>query len=526
MSQSAGYFLVKNSMDLTKLLFLTIYSFFFSLIITFSILIFFKHNKDSVEIINISHKKKINIMMFFVLVTCWLPTLFAYYPGIWSYDVGTQINQLLTDSVSKYQPIIHTMLVSGVLWLSNFLKSYEKAIFVYSFLQLIILACSFVALNNFLLKKFKLKKYVIAIVLIFQCLMPFNSIMAISSTKDTLFSALTVLMIINIYEFLEVKDGNSWKWYNYLYFGGITALWISFRNNALFVILPLVLISFVLFRKNLRKIMICFATTLVVVLGFNFLLDSFIKPQTYSSVEILSVPINQISKTMLNDDIKLTPNSKRTFDSIFGDSYKNYNPHLSDPVKSKLNFKVSDMGSFVSLWIELLPKYFNDYVTTFLNLNRGSWYLFDESYARIYIDKYYEGVLIENDLGDKQQGYLQTSLEQIIPVEYDSKIPGLFSFYENIVSKNQFMNNIFLKILFSPALYVWIMIASVFMSFYRKNNIFKIVTLLPFLYWLTTLLGPCTLVRYIYPIIIMLPLYLCILTCEIRKEGEISGKEN
>lgn len=457
--------------------------------------------------------------MFTILVLCWLPTLLAYYPGIWSYDVGTQINQILTNSISKYQPIVHTLLVKGVLELSSLLNSYELAIFIYSFLQLCVLAWSFAVFNDFLMKKFKCNHYLMVGIFLFQCLMPMNSIMAISSTKDTLFTALTIFVIVNVFQLLEDTQRKQVNWLHLLNFGAMVTLWISFRNNTIFVVIPVTILCLILYRQQLKNILICLMVSASLLFSFNFILDAVVKPQTYSSIEALSVPINQLSKSVLKDDLQLSSKAQASFDRIIGFNYRYYNPHLSDPVKSRLNFTVSDMGSFMSLWIEVLPKSFPNYVSAFLDLNRGSWYLFDESYARIYLDHYFDGELLENTKSNQQQGYLQTQLEQIIPIEYDSKLPFLYSYYEAIVSDNSFMQVGLLKILFSPALYVWLLLAAFLVSMYRRNQCFIVLTSIPLLYWLTTLLGPCTLVRYIYPVITLLPLMICILFGELKKEG-------
>lgn len=462
-------------------------------------------------------------VMFSILSLVWFTTLLAYYPGIWSYDVGTQINQIMTNSISKYQPIVHTLMVKGVLELGTLLNSYEAAIFIYSLAQLLVLAWSFATLNNFLLKKFNIHGVLAIGLFLFQCFMPMNSIMAISSTKDTLFTALTLFVVVGIFELLDHAKESKINWLEFIQFGLVVALWISFRNNTIFVILPATLLCFILFRKDIKKIGVCFMVSVIMIVSFNGILDALVKPQTYSSIEVLSVPINQISKSALVDDLRLSDQSKTTFTRIFSDSYRYYNPHLSDPVKSRLNFAVSDMGSFVSLWIEILPQAFPDYLSAFLDLNRGSWFLLDVSYARIYLDQYVDGVKIENS-NAHQQGYLQTLLEQIIPIHYDSKIPFLYAYYEGIVSDNNFMDNAVLRILFAPALYVWMLIATFFVALYKRNKVFIVVVSIPMLYWLTTLLGPCTLVRYIYPMIALLPLACCIGFGQLKSEGVVDER--
>ena len=71
-------------------------------------------------------------------------------------------------------------------------------------------------------------------------------------------------------------------------------------------------------------------------------------------------------------------------------------------------------------------------------------------------------------------------------------------------------------LLFSPGFLFWLMIFSVFYCIDRKNYV-PCKSLLPvFLVWLTVLLGPCTLVRYVVILWFLAPLFLAFLFNEER----------
>lgn len=81
------------------------------------------------------------IMWSFIFV-CWLPILLTEYPGAWTFDVLSQTQHLLTEEpISAKHPIIHTLWLSGCIWISNyFLGSCAPGLAVYDIMQMLILS--------------------------------------------------------------------------------------------------------------------------------------------------------------------------------------------------------------------------------------------------------------------------------------------------------------------------------------------------------------------------------------------------
>ncbi|MEA4821211.1 MAG: DUF6020 family protein [Erysipelotrichales bacterium] len=456
------------------------------------------------------YNKLTPLYIFFIIFITWIPILLAYYPGVWSYDVGTQLFQLENNVITKYQPILHTLLIGGFTEIGKSLfDSYSFGVLLYSLFQMLLLCSSFTYLDMYILRDKKINIFIFILILIFQCLFPANPIMGISSTKDTIFSALTIYLVVYLLKILENKSGIDKK--EIIIFSLITALWVSFRNNALIAYIPFSIILISIMFKHTKKILLLVISSLITCFLMNYSIDFFIKPGTYSSIEVLSVPINQISYSMIVDFNDLEDELNPMFIKIFGDSYLKYNPYLSDPVKSNMNFSIGDMGNFIRIWIDLLPKAFDNYVIAFAKLNIGSWYIFDDSYANIYQDKYYNGKLLENSHKVHQKGYLQTELDSTLGFSYQTKIKPLFNCYEEIISNNIYTKSLIGRILFSPAMYLMITFASLLFNLYRKRYIESSILSLLIFYWLTLLLGPCALVRYMYPIISLAPLSLSLI---------------
>ena len=126
------------------------------------------------------------------IVIGWMPTLLAYYPGIFAYDAPNQIIQVLNSSYSTHHPIVHTILMGRLFQLGHALGDNNLGVLFYSLIQMFILAFSFAYCLNSLYKLGLKKKYIVILTGII-ILFPVNSILAVSLTKDVLFAAFTLL---------------------------------------------------------------------------------------------------------------------------------------------------------------------------------------------------------------------------------------------------------------------------------------------------------------------------------------------
>ena len=139
--------------------------------------------------------KKVLLYSLFIMIL-WIPILLAYYPGIWGYDVASQLPHITHqyshfNHISSQHPITHTLLLELFMILGKTLGNYVLGILLVTIVQMLIVSLSL----SFCIEKVKtyvknrtiLKVFMVGI-LLYYGIMPFSSIMAISSTKDVLFS--------------------------------------------------------------------------------------------------------------------------------------------------------------------------------------------------------------------------------------------------------------------------------------------------------------------------------------------------
>ena len=480
---------------------------FIVLILSFGVSLFLKklieiiYNK--IDLKKGYYNKNTFMYVFIINLLSYIPVFFAYFPSIWTYDITTQVDQIFNSGYTRYHPLLHTFLIDVCLNLGKTIfDDYTYGAMIYSVIQMIFMSLCIAYAFNYVCKKKNVSLKLQIILLLFIVLIPYNPIMVLSTTKDTIFSGLTLILIVKLYDIINFGYGKK----KIITFIILVILWFSFRNNAYFAYIAFTIIALCLFWN--KKIIIISMTIMIIILnlGFNTLLDIAFNAQTISSAEIISVPGSQIARSALYSSENITDEQWDKIEVLFGDSYHYYNPYLFDDVKTKMNFSASQLPELLRLWFELLPNCLDEYIDAFLCLNIGSWYPLDKTYTRIYIDNYYDGEYIEGSLDGRHQGYLQTLPSNVIEeIRFETYLPSVYNYYENICSLNIGNNFVLTQLLLSPASYLWIIIALIFYCIYKKDKKKVLPLILLVLYWGTSLLGPCTLFRYMYPIVLSTP---------------------
>lgn len=449
------------------------------------------------------NRKRWGILFSWIaIVIGWMPTLLAYYPGIFAYDAPNQIIQVLNSSYSTHHPIVHTILMGRLFQLGHALGDNNLGVLFYSLIQMFILAFSFAYCLNSLYKLGLKKKYTVILTGII-ILFPINSILAVSLTKDVLFAAFTLLFVTSGVNICFKQCG---KRTYALYLCTLVGMML-FRNNAVYA--GIVASVILVFQKKRNKGSIrILVIAICISLGIENMLTAATHAQPGSIVEMLSVPLQQMAKTgkdhlnEMSEDIK----EGLTF-FIPEEIVLDYSPSISDGVKDRIDDEKirEDFLRFLKIYIKIGVKYPLEYINAYGILTQGFWYIEDTSHAGIYG----EGI-------ESRAGYLLTNYKEM-PEGYEVRHISYFQWLENRFEKLFSANKIFdipiLSIFFVPAFSGWFLAAYVMrMLYYRKGLSASALVLV--LYYLTLLLGPTCIVRYIYPIMVCVPVLCGCIFCE------------
>ncbi len=456
------------------------------------------------------HSLKLFLVSFAIMFGCWMIIWLAYYPGLWNYDIY-QVDQFISGNYSKHHPLIHTILLGFCYSIGLEKDLCNMGVILYDFIQMLIMAGIFAYTYVYIYKHISGKIFRIA-VLVFYAVFPVNSILVISTTKDVIFSGLVLLCIVLA---LKINE-TDFKRKKYLLMAVLMIMctfMLLFRNNAIYAFCLFMIGACVLgvYSKNVRLTglllygICCIILFTVSDAALTQALDA--KPGPFK--ELFSVPSQQFGRiyNVINESDS-DSSTLAVINSYHDISSLSYNPHLADFMKASLLVKnKEDAIEYIKDSIRLFYKYPLVSLDSFLYLTEGSWNINDVSNAKIYGN------------GPKERlGYLLTYVKDGYGIVHKSKFPQLEMFMEYAFSNNEYQNWPIISLLFSPALYFWILVISTLA--FVKTKEYDFLSIAGFLWsiYFTILLGPCTVIRYLYPLVVCSPLLLCMMRISIRKQ--------
>lgn len=451
-----------------------------------------------------------------LIVLCWVPCYLAYYPAICAYDTNVQTGQIVDGAYNDHHPIAHTLLVAGAMEAGERLfGDVNTGIALYAALQMLFLAGA-LAYGISLLNRFRVRRVFRVLLLLYAMLFPFHWYMSISVIKDTVFSAFFLLQVLSFYGILR-EGGNSRKitGLDISFFIGTLGM-ILFRNNGKYAMMVLLFFLFLALWKGKQCRRLwgrMFLNAMVAFLAGNLLLTALFRvtnAEQGDRREMLSMPIQQMARCMLyhggigvlpEDDATMEEQDKALInDFLLDESYREYRPDISDPVKRHTNTYVPRYRTeeFVTTYLNLLAEYPGDYINAVLAVNAGYLFPGDTTHA----------VINENGV-DKGLGYVQTRWvdAELNPrgIYKDSKWELLHEKLEDWADRNAYLDIPVLKYMFVPGSYLWLYLLLACILILQKRYR-MLLPLSPVLgYYITLFLGPTVQLRYLYPLMIVLP---------------------
>jgi hypothetical protein len=432
----------------------------------------------------------------------------AYYPSVFAYDAEGQLYQVMAGDYSTHHPLLHTLFLGAFFKLGEqVFGSVSVGMALHSVVQMLLMAGTFAYTLTVLYRR-ETSVYLRLLLLAFYALFPTNSILAISTTKDVLFSALVLLYTLRVYRMLcgdraydIVKTGRG----EAVSLTLIIMLMLLMRNNAVYAFVLSTLLIAVFWRgdRQLRKkyLLICVMGLCLFAAG-NAGLKAVTHAQSGSPREMLSIPLQQMARTRVKEEETLSEEVRQELDQYLSSEwvFAAYNPHLADPVKERAVIHDNPVG-FLRTWIKLGIQHPQTYIDAFLDTTIGYWFLEDQTHAEIY------GIGTESGFG-----YLSTD-NRTMPAGYEvvehSVLPKLRAFLERIVSDNAYQKYPVVRLIFAPAFYWWLLCLCLAVAIYRKKYIFVISVLFLVCYFMTLLLSPTVLIRYMYPFVVTVPAICC-----------------
>lgn len=428
------------------------------------------------------------LSLWVIIFLCWVPILLACYPGIFSYDANYQCSQVGEFlQLNTHHPVIHTLFLGGCVYFGkSVLHSANTGLLIYSILQMLINSAIFSYCLSYI-KKLKVSSIIFTLCFLFYAIMPFNSLLSLCATKDAIFGSLFLLLVLFLCEMALHPDTFFGSTKNPLVFVCTCFLLLIFRNNMLYAFCISIPFFLVIYRKYRNTVLVMLFLPIILLKIYEGILYPALGVTSGDSREAYSVVMQQYAS--IYNQCELNPASQELLLQLMDDSdWKKYEPRRADAVKNEFrtqNFE-ENIGTYIKLWVKLGAQHPSQYLNAYLQLTCGYWYpgdvLPDSTTYRKYIEIYDAGEIV-----------------------FDSKLPWLFEKLWMLGMESSYQNIPVLSLLFSPAAYLWVLLFLSAISFYqRKYKIFTVM-LMPASLFLTILLGPVALLRYLYPIILCVP---------------------
>lgn len=449
-----------------------------------------------------TNNKKSFWICFAIIFVAYIPYFLHNYPGIFTTDSIAEMHSAIESmgELLNHHPVFHILIVSICLRIGNLFGSYNIGIAIYSLLQMIFTSMIFAYLIKYMAKK-NVNIYIRAFTLAFCALYPPFATYSVTMWKDIPFALMMILFVIQIIEIVTNNDYFKGKM-NLVCFFLISILVILYRNNGIYVVVLSMLALLIVLKKSRKKLGILTVAIIAFYIIFKGPIFSLFNITDGPVREALSVPLQQIARTMKYKEDKLTNEEKKEIYRFLPveNLGEKYYPLISDNVKDNFNneeFSENKMD-FILLWMKLFFKAPKEYVEAFLDNSYGYWY--------------------------------PQAINWIVPDWYDYKEDNLIQFKKepivNITLMNE-INNVInqrkmpvISMLFSIGFMFWIVLFCISYIIYKKK--YKMVLIyIPILsLWLTTIASPvwCE-YRYIYSMFTCIPL-LTVLSISLVNSGE------
>ena len=482
-----------------------------------------KFTKSNI-IIKIFEDKPFFVSLLLILIF-WLIYLVAFYPGILTPDSSYQILQFFNVhtkysdwiiqldpnvNITNHHPVFHTMLIGICVKLGKTILDYNFGIFIYTLLQTFILA-STLAYTIKYLSKINISSKIRMFILGIYCLVPMLPFYAVTDVKDTIYTALIVLYIVKLFDYIKFYKNKKISLKQMIYWIVIIILISLFRNNGTYVVILSFIFAIFYSKTNMKRMGIVFLIYLILYKSYIGILLPYFKISDTSIREMLSVPFQQTARYVKYHEEDLTQDEKEKIDKVLGyaDLSDRYKPKIADPVKNKYNKYATkeDLKEYFKVWTSGLFKHPGCYVQAFLNNTYGYFYPTNKGW---YL--YYNQKNIVNEKGNIEYGF-NNSTEKL---RNGLKLYG--NFFRSVPLIGLISN-----IGFNTCV---ILVYAVYLIMQKGKRKYLIALLPHFITILFCLVSPVNnYFRYAMPYIFAMPITTIFLIKEITKKGEEKNGE-
>lgn len=441
-----------------------------------------------------------------IIFLCYLPVFLGVYPGFFVYDAQDELMQVVTRNFSTHHPLIHVLLLGGIIQLVHKISgSYNAGIACYTLFQMAALSCIF-SYAVCRLRKEGMGKKCSLIITLYLGLFPTVVMFSLCSAKDGLFTGMLLLLLLQLRHLTKEPESFLADRISVILFLASAVLMMLLRHNGFYAFLVFAAAALMFSRaaglsRYLKKLLLLFGGVLIIYLAVNKGLGAALHAENLEHQEMLTVPIQQLARVYTMEEDSFSREEKEILYEILPEeALRRYTPKVSDGVKIAFNNEAYEKNParYRKLWAKMGMEHPFAYLNAWFMTSYGFWY------PGAVIDVYRGNTVFTFTYEDSS--YFGYEVEQ--PGERHSLIPFVDEWYRKMSLEPEIQQIPVISWLFSPGFLFWVTAFLAGYLLYSRQYKKLLPYLLPAFLWLTVILGPTYLVRYVVFLWILLPVLL------------------
>jgi hypothetical protein len=337
------------------------------------------------------HPGRCAVAVWAVICLSRVPYFLSFYPASMNQDSFQQLREALgTNPLWNHHPVASTMILVPFARFGQAVGNLNLGVGLFTCFQV---AATSAAFTFMLVKMMRwgFPRWGVAATALMCALFPTWAVWSVTAMKDTMFSALFLCWVVTLIDATlnrrtYFRRPAHWAWM--ALFALTTTL---LRSNGVYLV-ALATIVFVIFAVGQRR---AFALIGAFAVGLSLLWNGPILTAMNvipgNSKEALSLPLQQIQRTVKFDEPSLTQEERETLAEAFGlgdpsdlsEIANRYDPRLADGIKTEFSEGWFDthQGEFLRLWWQLGKEHPAAYGTAILTNTFGYWYPEAESWT-------------------------------------------------------------------------------------------------------------------------------------------------
>lgn len=445
---------------------------------------------------------------FWVAIVVRICFFIAFYPCVFGFDAAVSLRTCLdpNSAICDHHPFFTQLIIKGTYILGKTIGHISVG-FAMLTICWIFISCLIIKYCITTIKKTNIGSIWVLVATITYVLFPLFPYLSIWPTKDGFFSYFFLFYLSTLLEIFTSKGLCLATNKNLLLHSiSILAICLTRHQGIIIVVIEACCLVY-LYHTQLIKILLATATPLVIVLSFSRFVLPALNVEPGGKQEVFGTLFQQTAFYAIKHPDDITKEDSLAINAILNidiikdqyDPYRTdhvkriykYNPRYSDTKKGPSKFchidrtnEISDLANYLYAWGRMFVRHPLTYIEATTSVCCGFFYDIDQLL-----------ILAEPEWAEKRQS--------IGPYNF-YHVDCIASFYSRHI--DSWLKIPIIKFILTIPLYSWIALLLVSVLFYRKDKP-GVLLFLPFILSLLILcICPISFGRYIFPIVISLPL--------------------